>query len=627
MRRRLRRWLVSGLAFAMLVIAAPAAAGVSVHAIDTSGYPQVRVTVVAPLGSDAPTLRENGVPTAGLQAVNLGREKSVVLAVDRSQSMAGKKLADATAAAQTFVSAKDPSDTIEVMAFGHDPVTLTRFSSATSDADAALGGVTVDPHSGTALWDTIVQAAHALRRQVQPGHVIVVVTDGADVSSTATLDDAVHAALDAHAPVYAVGIAGRGYTPGPLRELAERTGGAYLEASSSAQLTRLYASLAEELTRTWQLTYLTSARPGDRIRLAVTVPGEGTVARTVSVETAGVAGAPAATSPALLPASAWRSGLAPLVVGGAVGLLTLLACVFLAASRSGNRLSARLAPHVGPVPSRGKVRVRRENRSLLRIVFAATEGAFSNIRQFRALQRLLTRADMPLLAAELLYICVGVGFVVGLISAFAGAPALVTLLLLAVGASLPILWVSAKARARMKAFDNQLPDLLITIAASLKAGHSFRHAIQAVVDEGAEPSAKEFRRVLNETRLGRPMDDALAEMSERIGSKNLAFVLTSVTIQRQIGGSLAGLFDMVAETVRQRQQFARKIRGLTAMGRMSAYVLVALPVLLGLALTALSPDYMQPLWHSTTGHELLALSIAMLAVGSLILRKIVSFKG
>ena len=83
--------------------------------------------------------------------------------------------------------------------------------------------------------------------------------------------------------------------------------------------------------------------------------------------------------------------------------------------------------------------------------------------------------------------------------------------------------------------------------------------------------------MLTETRLGRPMDDALTDMAERVGSKNLSFVVTAVTIQRQVGGSLAGIFDMVADAVRNRQQFARKIKALTAMGRTSAYVLVGLP--------------------------------------------------
>ena len=160
-------------------------------------------------------------------------------------------------------------------------------------------------------------------------------------------------------------------------------------------------------------------------------------------------------------------------------------------------------------------------------------------------------------------------------------------------------------RRRLKAFDAQLPDLLTTVAASLKAGHSFRQGIQAVVDEGQEPSSKEFQRVLTETRLGRPMDGALAEMSRRVGSKNLEFVLTAVTIQRQVGGSLAAIFDMVAETVRNRHQFARKVKGLTAMGRASAYVLIALPFFVALAVTAINAEYMSPLYHTSTGHKLM----------------------
>jgi tight adherence protein B len=213
------------------------------------------------------------------------------------------------------------------------------------------------------------------------------------------------------------------------------------------------------------------------------------------------------------------------------------------------------------------------------------------------------------------------------VTAIAGAPTLVTVGMLALGAALPVLFVRFKAGSRVKAFDNQLPDLLITIAASLKAGHSFRQAVQSVVEEGAEPAATEFQRVITETRLGRPMDAALSDMSERVGSKNLSFVITAVTIQRQIGGSLAGLFDMVAETVRQRQQFARKIRGLTAMGRMSAYVLAGLPFFILLAITALNPEYMSPLYNTPTGHKLIALGLVMIGVGSLILKRIVSFKG
>jgi tight adherence protein B len=204
---------------------------------------------------------------------------------------------------------------------------------------------------------------------------------------------------------------------------------------------------------------------------------------------------------------------------------------------------------------------------------------------------------------------------------------LVVLLAMVAGGALPILIVWNKARRRLAAIDEQLPDLLVTLAASLKAGHSFRQGIQAVVDEGQPPASKEFKRVLTETRLGRPMDDALADMAARIGSKNVTFVVTAVTIQRQVGGSLAGIFDMVADAVRNRQQFARKIRSLTAMGRASAYVLVGVPLFMLGTITLLSPEYMDPLYHTPTGHKLIILGCVMISIGSLMLRKIVSFKG
>ena len=618
----MRRALLVGLV--ALVVASPAVAGVRISGVDTSGYPEVRLTIVAPV---QPYVRENGVPVVGAQTENLGRAKSVVLAVDRSQSMRGQSLADATGAARAFVASKGGGDRIEVIAFGREALGLTKFSSSGIDADAALGSLRADSRSGTALWDAVVRAAGAVAHEDQPGHVIIVVTDGRDVSSRATLDQAVAAAQHARAAVYAIGIAGPDFTPAPLRALASRTGGSYLEAQSSAELAALYTRIGHALAHTWQVRYVTASRPGDTLRLRAAARGNGAAAHTVLIEGGSLQSSPAPQAPTVLPRGVWRSGAAPAVLALAVGVLVLLAIWFAMVARSGSWLSARIAPHLG-VPQRdGHTKRRRQSQSLRKSIVAATESAFANVRQFRALQALLTRADLPLLASELLYICVGTGLVPALLSAAAGAPAALSLLVLVVGGMLPVGWVSYRARKRTKAFDNQLPDLLITIAASLKAGHSFRHAIQAVVEDGADPAAKEFRRVLTETRLGRPMDQALNEMGDRVGSKNLTFVLNSVTIQRQIGGSLAGLFDMVAETVRQRQQFARKIRSLTAMGRMSAYVLGGLPFAVAILISVISPIYMSPLWHSSVGHELVGVGLVMLGVGGVLLRRIVSFKG
>jgi tight adherence protein B len=201
------------------------------------------------------------------------------------------------------------------------------------------------------------------------------------------------------------------------------------------------------------------------------------------------------------------------------------------------------------------------------------------------------------------------------------------LVLMVVGGMVPFGFVWLKMRRRIRAFEDQLPDLLITIAASLKAGHSFKQGLQAVVDEGHPPADQELKRVLTETSLGRPMDDALAEMADRVGSKNFEFAITAVTIQRQVGGSLASLFDMVADTVRQRQQFARKIRALTAMGRMSAYTLMGIPFFIAGMVTLLNRSYMHPLYFTHSGRLLIMLALVMMACGSLVLKKIVSFRG
>ena len=234
---------------------------------------------------------------------------------------------------------------------------------------------------------------------------------------------------------------------------------------------------------------------------------------------------------------------------------------------------------------------------------------------------------MPLRTVEFFYISVGTGLALGFAAAVAGTSPVLILVLLGVGSFLPYGFVAIKARRRLRAFENQLPDLLITLAASLKAGHSFRQGIQSVVEEGAEPASLEFKRVLTETQLGKPMDEALAHMADRVGSKNFSFVVTSVTIQRQIGGSLSGLFDMIAETVRQRQQFQRKVKALTAMGRMSAYVLVALPFFLTILMTLLNHEYMKPLFSTGTGRMMVGIGLGMMATGSMILKKIVSFRG
>ena len=186
--RRASRLLVAAV-FAALVTPVAAGASLSLRGIDTSGYPTVRVTVVAPVARTAapPTLTENGNQVVGLHAVNLAATKSVVIAIDRSRSMAGTKLADALEAARAFLRTKAPSDKVSVVGFGSKAVQLTPFTQSTAEADDALRLLTVDSKNGTALYDALQLSSSSLRTQLGRARVVVLLTDGKDVSSQTSL--------------------------------------------------------------------------------------------------------------------------------------------------------------------------------------------------------------------------------------------------------------------------------------------------------------------------------------------------------------------------------------------------------------------------------------------------------
>ena len=316
-----------------------------------------------------------------------------------------------------------------------------------------------------------------------------------------------------------------------------------------------------------------------------------------------------------------------LVLALLVAFLVLSAVGFVLTGAKGSWVKVRLAPHVEGGRNRRRRREKGERLAAFAGLFRATEQAFAHRVVWKKLTLKLDRADIPLRTVEFVYLMAGCGFLLMFLALLSGRSSIGLLIALGIGALIPYAWVSFKAKRRMNAFEDQLPDLLVTMAASLKAGHSFKQGIQTIVEEGHEPASKELGRVIADTRLGRPMDDALAETAERIGSKNFSFVITAVTIQRQVGGSLAGLFDMVADTVRQRQQFARKIKGLTAMGRASAYVLIGLPFFIAIAITVMNPSYMDPLYHTPTGHKLIMIGLIMMAFGSLLLRRLVAVQG
>ena len=196
---------------------------------------------------------------------------------------------------------------------------------------------------------------------------------------------------------------------------------------------------------------------------------------------------------------------------------------------------------------------------------------------------LIERADLPLRTSEW-YVLRGLAVLVGLMGGWfllrgAGALVLLGILLGAVlGLVLPPVVLKVLAARRAKKFEQQLPDVLTLLASSLATGFSLPQAIDAIVRDAAEPSAKEFSRALAETRIGAELEDSLDRLSHRLDSVNLRWTTMAVRIQRQVGGNLAETLRTTATTLRERESLKREVSALSAEGRLSAYILIALPV-------------------------------------------------
>ncbi|MET0800330.1 MAG: type II secretion system F family protein, partial [Actinomycetota bacterium] len=187
----------------------------------------------------------------------------------------------------------------------------------------------------------------------------------------------------------------------------------------------------------------------------------------------------------------------------------------------------------------------------------------------------------------------------------------------------PTMALRRTLKRRTEKMREQLPDVLTIMASSLRAGHSFMQALDMVAREIPQPAATEFQRVVSEIRLGRPTDEALEALATRVGSADFRWAVLAVNIQREVGGNLAEILDNVADTLRERAMMRRQIQVLTAEGRLSAWVLAALPVAIGTYMFAVNPDYIGLLVTTKMGLIMLGGAVTLLLVGIFWMRRIV----
>lgn len=244
-----------------------------------------------------------------------------------------------------------------------------------------------------------------------------------------------------------------------------------------------------------------------------------------------------------------------------------------------------------------------------------------------SLEMRMLRAGLPLRSGEFIVLCFASATLLAMLFLLLGGGQLVAGVTGAVaGFFFPFILVNMKIARRMKAFNSQLGDALILIANSLRTGYSFMQASDMVAQEMRPPISSEFSRAVKEMNLGVTIEDALANLGKRINSEDLDLVLTAVLIQRQVGGNLSEVLDNIARTIRERVRIRGEIRTLTAQGRISGIIVSLLPVVLGLVIYLLNPEYVKLLFVHPVGKIMLGVAGLGQVIGIIVIRRIVDIE-
>ena len=196
----------------------------------------------------------------------------------------------------------------------------------------------------------------------------------------------------------------------------------------------------------------------------------------------------------------------------------------------------------------------------------------------------------------------------------------------AIGCALPFMFLKFKRTKRLRKFEEEFPEALDLIARALKAGHAFATGLKMAADELTDPVGPEFRKTFDEQNFGLPLKDALENLTLRIPILDVRFFATAVLIQRETGGNLSEILENLAHVVRERFKILRQVRVYTAHGRLTGYVLLALPAVLSIALMFINPDHMNMLFRERMGQILLMVAIGMQIAGYIWIKQVVKIE-
>jgi tight adherence protein B len=582
-------------------------------------------------GSLAPSqvhVTENGGPVAGAVIRPIANASAgdfgVVLAIDVSPSMKGAPLARAMAAARALAAQRTGKQELAVITFDRS-ATVALPLTADPQAIARALAHTPPVGPGAYIYNALTLSVQQLANAKIAAGAVILLSDGASEGAKPQRGNKVTAgsigaaAVAAHAQIYTVGLRDSSYTPQRMSLLARAGGGAFIEASSS-QLAGAFTRIEAGLTSAYVVHYRSQAPLGHQISVSVTVDGvpqAGTLVYT-SPPAPRVPGAKRPT-----PKSFWVSSLA----------LVLFSCV--AALLVALGLFVALAPRL----RRGGLRRRVGEFTASEVLETPKLGGAPSSSPLPALERLLERtswwpqfktdveiARIDRSPVELVALTalgtIGIALVLGIAT---GTP-VPSILAIVFGPLALRAIVKHRLRKQRELFAEQLPTHLQELASAMRAGHSLVSGITSIAEAAPEPSRSEWARVVADEQLGLPLEEAMQPMTRRMDTADIGQVALVAALHQRTGGNMAEVLERVAESVRERAELQRELSALTAQARLSRYVVTALPPVVAGAVALLNPDYIRPLFHTTTGVTLVFVAAGLVIGASLIMRGITEIK-
>ncbi|WP_183095507.1 type II secretion system F family protein [Nocardioides stalactiti] len=588
----------------------------------------LRVLVSVPPGTEVDLAKVTGTLDGDdlrTTAVSAGSDTTVqrttILAIDTSDSMAQNgRFEAAKAAALTFLDSVPDDVAVGIVTFDGEVATALEPTTDRGAATIVVEGLALS--KGTLLYDGILAAVDVAGEDGQRS--IVVLSDGADTGKSTSIADVTAAIEETSTLVDVVALdqENKPKAAAALEQLAAAGQGEVI-ASTGTALAAAFVAEAEVLAGQILVTApLPSGFDAEQATVAITLPTAG--GELVASAFAKIQDAPADDSDSsaqpVNPDDGWQVPSWTLYAGIAVFGVGLVAAAMLLvpAKAQPMTIAERVTAYTGTVGvSAADKEQKASGEPMLDQAKAAAAGVLERNKNLEEkLAARLTAAGSSFKPSEWLLLQIGVVIGSGVLGLLVGGGNIIVgILFLVVGFFLPRLFLGFQAGRRRRAFNSCLPDTLQLMSGSLAAGLSLAQSVDTVVNEGPEPIAGEFKRVLVENRIGVPIEDAFDGVAERFGSKDFAWVVMAIRIQRQVGGNLAELLTTVAATMREREYLRRQVAALAAEGKLSAIILACLPPGFLFFLSFTNRGYITPLFETTLGLALLIGATLWLCVG------------